>query len=198
MRAQGMLGIVVGRGAGGTHDDVLKSGAATGDADQTFGHLGAPRLPTTGGADVAAPRGGGGTGTIGTVDDPVPAPTPGPVAIGERGNERVPGLKQLPPKKTGPGTIDLPAVISAIHERRGAILACYDRALRHQPSLAGKLEILFTIDTEGAVDVGFGADTLEDSDVRACIATSASSWRLPPAANGTVTVAFPFIFQPSH
>jgi outer membrane biosynthesis protein TonB len=73
--------------------------------------------------------------------------------------------------------------------------ACYERALENNPKLEGKVVARFTIGQTGAV-IESTAEGLPGVD--ACVAGVISKLKFPPvpASKGTITVNYPFVFQP--
>jgi TonB family protein len=81
----------------------------------------------------------------------------------------------------------------------GLIKACYENALKRNPSLKGKVVIRFTIlETGGVADVGASQNSLGSSDVASCIMNTMRSWRTPFRPSGPVTIEYPFLFTPSN
>jgi len=78
-----------------------------------------------------------------------------------------------------------------------AIKGCYQRALKRNPKLTGKIAIRIIINASGKVtEVEIDADSLGDSAATSCIVGYARRWRFPPPeGGGTAEVAVPFIFQ---
>ena len=83
--------------------------------------------------------------------------------------------------------------------RLGAIKACYERALKRNPNLSGKVVIHWTITQAGTVSgVDVEQDTLGDAEVASCIKSLIARWRFPAPSGGSVDVSFPFVFQASQ
>lgn len=94
------------------------------------------------------------------------------------------------------GHADLDAIAREIRARRKAIAACYERALKQQPTLSGKLVIRFSIAAAGTVaGVDIDDDTLGAPEVGACIRGMVLHWRFAPPAEAPVEISFPFVFQ---
>jgi hypothetical protein len=79
---------------------------------------------------------------------------------------------------------------------------CYDRALRRNPKLGGKVELHFTIVGDervgGIVEDSFIGDgsTLHDEEFETCVTESMMSLAFaPPRGGGTVTVTYPIEFS---
>ena len=94
--------------------------------------------------------------------------------------------------------MDAAAIAREIHARRKAIGACYERALKQQPTLAGKLVVRFALAPAGTVSsVDIDEDTLRAPDVAACIRAVVLHWRFPALSEGAAELSFPFVFQPA-
>ena len=75
---------------------------------------------------------------------------------------------------------------------------CYERELKRNPKLAGKIVVRFTIDEEGRVTgAAIEDNTLGEKAVAACIISRFERFRFPKPDGGAVTAAYPFIFAPS-
>jgi pSer/pThr/pTyr-binding forkhead associated (FHA) protein len=73
---------------------------------------------------------------------------------------------------------------------------CYDLQLLGDPNLHGKIEVTWTIGTNGnVVDVKIKNTTLKNKYVEECVLRRISSWVFPkPRGGGEVEVSYPFIF----
>ena len=91
-----------------------------------------------------------------------------------------------------------PGVISKeVRKRLGAVLSCYERALKRRPKLSGKIVVSFTIGSTGSVtDAEMASDTLGDAEVSSCVIANVKRWRFPAPDGGSVTVEYPLIFTP--
>ncbi|MFL5304072.1 MAG: AgmX/PglI C-terminal domain-containing protein [Polyangia bacterium] len=97
------------------------------------------------------------------------------------------------------GELDPAMVAKEVRTRLGAIKACYERALKRNPNLSGKVVIHWTITQAGTVSgVDVEQDTLGDAEVASCIKSLVARWRFPAPAGGSVEVSFPFVFQSSQ
>ena len=80
-----------------------------------------------------------------------------------------------------------------------SIKAAYNRILKQNPTLAGKITVRFTILPSGRVsDVKVVESTVDDESLKSRIVRVIKNWRFStiPESEGKVTVNFPFIFQP--
>jgi len=97
------------------------------------------------------------------------------------------------------GELDPNMVAKEVRSRLGAIKACYERALKRNPNLSGKVVIHWTITQAGTVSgVDVESDTLGDAEVASCIKSLVARWRFPAPSGGSVDVSFPFVFQSSQ
>lgn len=86
-----------------------------------------------------------------------------------------------------------------VKENMRSIKAAYERILKNKPDLSGKITIRFTILASGRVsDVEVTDSTVDDPELADKIIKVVRNWRFPeiPDTEGSVTVNFPFIFQP--
>ena len=135
--------------------------------------------PTSGGLRGGGSIAGGGTGT----------------GAGERTVKAA--IKTETPAVDG--ELDPNMVAKEVRSRLGAIKACYERALKRNPNLSGKVVIHWTITQAGTVSgVDVEQDTLGDAEVASCIKALIARWRFPAPAGGSVDVSFPFVFQASQ
>lgn len=91
----------------------------------------------------------------------------------------------------------LPAGLSHLfRQRAGEIRTCYERRLKRQPKLAGRLTLRVAIDKSGDVSQAeVVRDSLGDALVARCATTVIARWKFPPQADDTILV-YPFVFRP--
>ncbi len=89
-------------------------------------------------------------------------------------------------------------VSRAIQARISTIRSCYERQLRGNPDLAGKVTVEFTVEQNGGVsDARATENTTRDERVASCIVGTVSRLRFDPApAEASVTLNYPFVFAP--
>ncbi|MGF1466074.1 MAG: TonB family protein [Sandaracinaceae bacterium] len=98
----------------------------------------------------------------------------------------------------GSGDFNPSDAARVIRARQRAIQNCYERELRNNPTLRGRVAIQFTIQTTGSVT---GARASENSTgsgaLGTCVAGVIRRIRFNPApVGGSVTLEFPFVFEP--
>ncbi len=90
-----------------------------------------------------------------------------------------------------------PEVISrVIASHYGEVRYCYEKQLKMNPELEGKLTVRFTIGLDGHISAAKIEDSsLNNMEVESCVLYKIKNWRFPRPRGGTVTVIFPFIFM---
>ncbi len=79
----------------------------------------------------------------------------------------------------------------------GGLNHLYNRSLRRDPSLKGKVTVRFSIAPEGHVtQTDIVSSTLQSIDLEQQIVKKILRWKFPAIPEGTVTVKFPFVFVP--
>ena len=80
----------------------------------------------------------------------------------------------------------------------GNLRYVYEKALRRDPSLQGKVTVNFTISPEGRLtQANIVSSTLMNLDVEGKLIRKILTWKFPPIPGCTVTVKFPFVFVPT-
>jgi TonB family protein len=197
-RATGLLAVLGRLGdEPGALADLLRGGAADRDQAEALRDVGgvsvatdAPALRSllrapAGGrvASITDLRGGAEIARAARVEGPAERRVP-------------PVLRHEPPVVDGP--LDPARLARDVRARLAALRACYERALKSNPQLAGKILVRFTVTPAGTVTgAAVDEDTIGDAGLRACLLAVIARWRFPPPAGGPAEVSFPFIFQPA-
>ena len=198
IRKLGLIPLLTARSddGGSALPDVLAHGAVDRSLDEALRDVGDVRIA---GADAlrGLPAPGSGTGKVVIPGDLRGAPRiidarpTGPVAARDVSSR----LKVDCPVLEG-GHADLESITREIRARRKAIAACYERALKQKPTLAGKLVVRFSIAAAGTISaVDIDDDTLGAPEVGACVRALVLRWRFAPPAEAPVELSFPFVFQ---
>ena len=195
----GVLKMLTAKGSGGTLADLVKGGDPGSDADKVFGQIGGVNV--AGGNSGLGTKGANGTGLSRGIEGlRASGPSEG-VSTGEKGESRVRAVvRESSPQDLDSAELDPNAVAAKIRQYKGALIACYESALKRNPSLSGKITLRFTINKAGKVSKAeIETDTMHDDDVNKCIIERASAWRFPPpkGEGEDVQFAYPFIFQAS-
>ncbi len=100
--------------------------------------------------------------------------------------------------QSGIGKIDKTSVARVFRRRKGAIKYCYERALKTNPKIKGKVSVRFTIGSAGRItSIKVTSNTTGDPSVGSCIQAKIKSWRFPPAEGGKVTFTHTFVLSSS-
>jgi TonB family protein len=120
----------------------------------------------------------------------------GQVGLGGKKEARVAAVKAEAPEVDG--SLDGDAIAKVVRARLRSIQDCYEKELKRDPTLAGKIEIEFTIGAGGEVeDARVSSNKMGSAPVGDCIVSRVRRWRFPQPDGGRVTVNYPFIFTPS-
>ena len=99
-------------------------------------------------------------------------------------------------KMRGSGKLDGGSIKEVFKKRMKAIKYCYEKALKKNDSIKGKVKIKFTIGTAGRVTaIKVTKNTTKDKGVADCIKGKVKSWRFPKPEGGEVTVSYPFLLD---
>ena len=187
-----VLGTVGDASSGGAVADVFAEGGIGGDLDSAFEGIAGVGLAT---ADSGRTKRGGGSGQAASIGG-LATSGGGKVGLGGKQEQRVGSVKTEAPEVDG--ALDSAAIARVVRGRMRMVRDCYERELKRDPGLAGKIEIEFTIGEDGKVEEAYVSNNAMGSDaVGACIVGRIRRWRFPQPDGGSVTVNFPFIFTPS-
>ncbi len=95
------------------------------------------------------------------------------------------------------GDVDKNSIKAAIKHRTSALQHCYNKALRTQPDLAGKMTFTIQISVMGSVtSVSVEEDTVGAPAVAACAKAKIQGWRFPSeGAEESADVTFSVVFS---
>jgi TonB family protein len=161
-----------------------------------FGGLGLEDGGRGGGGDVADSGVGIGAVGDGIGDEP---PGDGTVAgeepnLGEN-SQTDPEVYSPPPEVTG--ALDRETVRKVVRRHRREIKYCYEKQLQRNPSLAGEVNVEFTISGNGEVIAAFVTESnLGSAAVEQCMQRKIRNWVFPnPKRGKVVKVSYPFNFS---
>ena len=103
-------------------------------------------------------------------------------------------LKQ-PAQKAGTGQLDSGSISRVINRRASRIQQCYERKLKVNPKLAGKVIVNFTIGRAGRVTQAKPVTDSVGSGVGSCVAQVVKGFRFPRPKGGNVMVNKTFVFD---
>jgi outer membrane biosynthesis protein TonB len=197
VQSKGILKVLgaLGPGTGGSAvADVFGTGGGIGDVASALSGAGGVAVANDPGA--AGGRKGGGQGEAASIGN-LATGGGGKVGYGAKTEVRVSGSVAAEEAEVDSADIDQAKLASFVKARMGLIKACYENALKRNPSLKGKIAIRFTILETGALaDVTPAQNGLGSPEVASCIVNTMRSWRTQFRPSGPVTVEYPFVFQP--
>lgn len=109
-----------------------------------------------------------------------------------------------PRVKTGPkskdtGQIDVAAVQRVFKKHHGALQKCYERALKRDPALQGKVVLSVRIGGSGEPTfVKAKSGAIRDRGALDCMEREAKGWLFPRPRGGTVMINKPLRFTPQN
>jgi TonB family protein len=181
----GGLGTGVNNALGG-----LRNGAGAGNA-HGVGGMGS-RGSGPGGGGIGLGMGGLGTKGLGTGGG-------GGYGTLDLGNRTKESTRIIPGKTIVVGGLSKDVIARVIRSHQHEIKYCYEVELQKNPSLSGKVAVMFTIDATGAVSENKISDTsLHNGGTEQCMLARIQRWRFPePEGGGEVNVTFPWFFKPA-
>jgi hypothetical protein len=129
---------------------------------------------------------------------PIETDGAGPIEMGEKSEAVIPGDVE-PETPEIEGQLTEAEITNVMRRQVKALRDCYERALKRDHGLAGKLVVKFEVEASGRTDsITFEDDSLHSDDVKSCIARRAKTWHFPkPEGGGSVFVAYPLVFAKS-
>jgi len=189
----GVIGVKSSNSDGGALADVFKDG---GDEDGSLGDA----MSGIQGVDIAndgsAATRGGGAGAAAAIGD-IGTEGGGSVTTGGKREAKVSGRVDTQAPEVD-GDLSPNKVQKAMKKYLSGVKDCYERALKRNPKLSGKIVIGFEILETGKVaEFEFPTDNVGSDEVRKCIRKRSRMWRFPKPEGGSVYVEFPLVFEPS-
>ncbi len=194
------VGAVGADGESGSLIDSLKEGASSVALKDAF--IGDGLTAAKDSSTKRLSRTSGKSGKVAGLDDSaLKGRKAGKVKSGKKGKEvAVKGRMKLkkPSEAFGTGVLSPNAITKVVKRRAGAVKSCYERQLKRNPKLKGKVVVQFEILQSGRVGkTKIVKNTTRDPAVGDCIKKQVKRWRFPKPDGGSVTVSFPFLFAPS-
>jgi len=92
------------------------------------------------------------------------------------------------------GNMDRGSLESVIKRNLPGVTACYDKALKLNPSLRGKIYIDFTVEQSGRVSqVNVRSTGPVDQEMADCIKGRVTRWKFPTSEEGSADVSLPIV-----
>lgn len=93
---------------------------------------------------------------------------------------------------------DTRAINDVVNSHKAGIRMSYDKYLKRDPNLQGKVTIRFTIAADGSVTtVDVVENTTGNTELEAEIVRKVKMWKFEPVPEGDATVTYPFVFRAS-
>lgn len=198
LKVLGAKGGASGVSAGGAVADVFGDGTVGGTGEGAFEGIGG--LDIADAAGQRGTRGMGGATEVASVED---MGTRGVVGDAGRGTRRkseakvVARVSSAALQEFDSDSRSQADIKRTIRRRLGGIKHCYEKRLKRNPDLKGKIVIRFVIHPGGKViEVDVLENTTADSALASCIAGRVRAVRFPPAEGGETVVTYPFILTP--
>jgi hypothetical protein len=92
------------------------------------------------------------------------------------------------------GDLDKNVIRRVMHAHVGAMRACYEKEIIASPTLAGNVELTFTIAKDGTVEKASASGL---ANVKDCVVRQVERFKFPaPKGGGVVKVRYPLFFKP--
>ena len=197
--SKGLLKILgsTGAGGGGAFADVLGPSTGTGEIASALAGASGVGVATADALGQGGSRKGGKAGAVAGIGE-VGTSGGGNVNLGSKGDARVSGQVKDSTPDVESSDVDREALARYVRQRLKAMQGCYERELKRNPSLKGKIVVRFSILPSGrSGDIDFEQNTLGDEAVTSCIRSVIRGWIFPFKPSDAVSVAYPFVFSPA-
>lgn len=94
------------------------------------------------------------------------------------------------------GSLDPQEIRRVIKAHMHSIKYCYEKALKADPAMQGKVGVAFTIGVDGKVSSAKATTTGISAEVGACIEKEFLTFEFAKPSGGPVNVSYPFTFSP--
>jgi hypothetical protein len=171
----------------GTDEDLRHAGGVTTASNQVGVHRGALAM--------AGPPGGRSLGETSAVRSTGDQIGTGPEVVQARVIRFDADMGDVD-ERGGEGTVNADSVARLIRGQLGGIRSCYERELRQNPALSGRLDVNFTLGTSGRITTASTSGLSAAPRVGSCITGRLRGLVFPVPQGGSVDFSFPFTFTP--
>jgi len=98
--------------------------------------------------------------------------------------------------KTG-GALSPSQIGLVVKSKIARVQTCYERALKSDPELEGKVVVTVAVDGAGKAHAEVKDDGLAPAAVASCVAGTLARLKYPASGGAEVAAVFPFVFSPS-
>ena len=121
-------------------------------------------------------------------------------SLGGKGDRAVAGKVVTQPRLSqvkGTGELSKDEIQRVITAHVGEIQYCYEKQLRQNSGLAGRVVLEWVIAPSGAIGVvKVATSSLASAEATKCMMDRVKTWKFPkPRGNGGVTITYPFVFN---
>jgi TonB family protein len=184
-------------GSGGVAD--LLKGGGTGDVEAAFDKIGGVGIAGPGAGGALGGKGASGSGRLQSIGQLGTRGAGSVGSVGDKGPEKKVRAIVRASAPSIDGKIDASIVAKEIRRRMKSIQACYERELKRNPKLGGKIGLRITIGTVGKVtNAAIESDSVGDPTINACVKTTVLRWRFPAPDGGSAEVVIPIVLQSSN
>ncbi len=118
------------------------------------------------------------------------------VNLEKKGNVNIETPQSMRGSETARGQRSSESVMSVINSQHGRVMYTYNKHLRQDPNLRGKVSVDVTIAANGRVtDVQVVESTIQNADFVRDLLTIVRQLRFPSISEGSITVNVPFVFN---
>jgi hypothetical protein len=94
------------------------------------------------------------------------------------------------------GRLDQNVIRQVVNERKSSVSICYQRELKGNSNLRGKMEFLVTVEASGIVSqAGVQSPAFKGTALASCIADKIKGWRFPPFEGAAQQIVVPFVLE---
>lgn len=185
-----------GNSGAGIISDVLGEGGKDRDIDSALSGVKQIGIATDSGQ--RSRKGEAGATETAKIDDLKVAKSSGNVAVGGMKEKAVTATTKIGAPEIEGSKADQASISKVVKSNGTAIQRCYEKALKANPQLKGKISVTWMINEQGRVQmVEINEDTMGEASVSACIKSVIMRWRFPPP-EAPASVTFPFAFIPGN
>lgn len=196
VRSVGVLAILTSKGSGGGGvADVISTGAnVTGNLDKVLSEVGGVSVAKSKAEVLAAAKRSRGAGPgRASVGDLAVGPGEN-IGLGTKKVKRV-RSRIITGAFSTAGSLDSGVIGSVVKREMGGIKYCYEKGLKKNPKLSGKIVVEFVIGINGSVQTARVVfSSMGAPNVERCIVRRVTRFRFPKPKKGSVKVNYPFIF----
>jgi outer membrane biosynthesis protein TonB len=185
-----------GSGSGGAFADVLGGSTGGGEIADALAGAGGVGVATAEAIGAGGQKGGG-TGSVAGIGD-LGTSGGGKVDLGNKKEVEVTGRVKEAVPEVDSSEVDREALARYVKARLKSIQNCYEKELKRNPSLKGKVVVRFSIMPSGRTgNIEIEENTMGNDAVGACIRNVIRPWVFPFKPDEEVPVAYPFVFSPA-